>query len=98
MFHLTVSLIVAASTFIEQAQPRPSDNTVSGVVLDPTGAVLPRARVEMKGPPSGSNQSTVTDDTGTFRLDRVSPGRYDILVTFEGFRPTTAHITLRARP
>ena len=28
-------------------------------------------------------QSTVANETGTFRIDRVPPGRYDIRVTFD---------------
>jgi hypothetical protein len=74
-----------------------SVTTVTGTVNDATGAVLPDAQVELKGAPGEPARSTATDATGAFRFDRVPQGRYDIIVTFEGFRPTTVHLTVGAR-
>src|SRR5262249_13623034 len=33
-----------------------------------------------------------------FRIEHVPPGRYDLLVTFEGFQPTTTRLNVGTRP
>jgi hypothetical protein len=42
-------------------------------------------------------QSTVADESGTFRIEGVAPGRYDVLAIFDGFEPTTVHVTVGNR-
>jgi hypothetical protein len=98
MLPLLVSLIVAtAVSGSEQAFPRASASPVSGVVVDPTGAVLPHAQVELRSASADQGQTTLTDDVGMFRFDRVPSGRYDITVSFEGFQSTTVRVTVGAR-
>jgi hypothetical protein len=87
-------LIVGATTGAAQGR---SSTAVSGVAADPSGAVLPGAQVELKTAQGTTAQTTTTDQTGTFRFEQVSPGRYDVLVTFEGFQPTTARLTVGSR-
>jgi len=76
---------------------RPSGIQVSGVVVDQTGAVLQNAQVELKNAAGAPVQSTATDQAGNFRLASIPSGRYDLLVTFEGFQPTTVRVTVGAR-
>jgi hypothetical protein len=73
-----------------QAQPPPG-STLTGVVVDPTSAVLPNGQVDLKTG-SGVSGHMTTDTSGTFRFDRVPRGSYDVLVTFEGFQPTTREV------
>ena len=84
---------------LEAAMPaqRVSVVAVTGTVQDSTGAVLPNAQVELKSAAGVTVQSTTTDRAGTFRLESVPPGRYDLQVTFEGFETTTVHITVANR-
>ena len=70
---------------------------VAGVVTDPTGAVLPSAHVEVKTA-TGVVAQTTTDSAGAFRVDRLPRGPYDVVVTFEGFQPTTVRVVISARP
>ena len=79
------------------AQQRPPATTVTGVIVDVTGAVLPNAQVDLTSTAGLTVQSTVADETGTFRFDRVTPGRYDIRSVFDGFEPTLVHITVGNR-
>jgi hypothetical protein len=72
---LALSLIVILVTAMTAAaQPRPPGTPVTGVVVDVTGAVLPNAQIELKTVAGTTVQSTVADESGTFRLDRVPPG------------------------
>src|ERR1035437_482561 len=80
------------------AQPRQAGLTVTGVAVDATGSVLPHAEVVLTTAGTTTTvATTTTDGAGTFRLASVPPGRYDVHVTFEGFQPTLARVTVGTR-
>jgi Carboxypeptidase regulatory-like domain len=79
------------------AQQRTNAQTVSGVVVDVTGTVLPNAEVVLGSASGATVQTTTTDATGTSRFDGVAPGRYEARVAFEGCRPTTVRVTVGTR-
>src|SRR5437016_8218698 len=92
----TLALIAAGFEVSLEAQ-RQTGQVVSGVAVDATGAVLPKAQVVLVTPANAPVQVTATDATGVFRFDAVPPGRYEIHVTFEGFQPTTVKLTVGQR-
>src|SRR3984893_5089327 len=79
------------------AAQRPPDLAIAGVVVDTTGGALPRAAVQLTDAAGAPVQSLVTDTIGAFRFERGPPGRYDIRVMSDGFRPTTVRITVGTR-
>lgn len=79
------------------AQQRPPAAVVTGVIVDITGAVLPNAQVDLASAAGLTVQSTLADESGTFRFDRVAPGRYDIRAVFDGFEPTMVHVLVANR-
>jgi len=89
-----IALVCAGSPVHAQRAVQP----ITGVVVDTTGAVLPNAQVDLQTPAGEKVESTLADASGNFRLDPVPPGRYQIVVSFEGFRPTTARVTVGGRP
>src|SRR5262245_51106701 len=68
------------------ANAQTSRGTVTGTVLDPTGAVIAGARVTLTGVETGVRLSTNSNDAGVYRLDAVDPGTYDLTVSLPGFR------------
>ncbi len=96
VFFLLVTVAFFAMGGPAEAQ-RPAGLPVTGVVVDATGGVLPNAQVELKNGNGMPIASTVTDSVGAFRLDLVPSGRYDVRVTFEGFKPTTVRVTVGNR-
>ena len=72
-------------------------SAISGVVVDPSNGILTNAPVELRSASGALLQSTATDANGTFRFDRVAPGRYQIRATSQGFAPTTVTVTADAR-
>lgn len=59
---------------------------VAGTVSDPTGAVVPNARVELLNPSTNIALTQTTDPVGQYVFPSVAPGTYTITVTRQGFR------------
>jgi hypothetical protein len=60
--------------------------TITGDVRDPAGAVIPNAKVRIVNQQSGAAQSTISNDTGSFRAASLSPGDYRVEVEVTGFQ------------
>jgi hypothetical protein len=96
-FALLLSVVIAITVVARTSAQPATGQPMTGVVVDQSGAVLQSAQVELRTAAGAVIASTQTDAAGAFRFDRVAPGRFEVLVTFEGFRPTTARITVGAR-
>ena len=60
--------------------------SITGVVADDTGAVLPGATVVVSSPALIEGSRTVfTDGVGQYRVIALRPGRYDVTVSLDGF-------------
>jgi hypothetical protein len=62
-----------------------NSGSINGSVVDPTGAVVPKATVEIRNPVSGLDRSTTTDSAGKFAFTNVPFNPYHLTVTAEGF-------------
>ncbi len=96
------TLVAMLAVFVAQppaaeAQRAPTTQPVTGVAIDPTGAVLPNAEVVLTTTTGSIVQRTTTDAAGNFRFDGVQPGRYEVHVAFEGFQPSTSRVTVGGR-
>ena len=61
--------------------------TITGVVKDASGAVLPGVTVEAASPALIEKVRTaVTDGTGQYRIVDLRPGTYSVTFTLTGFR------------
>jgi hypothetical protein len=67
------------------AQSTGNSGSISGSVVDPTGAVVPKATVEIHNPVSGYDRSTVTDAAGKFAFTNIPFNNYHLTVRAEGF-------------
>jgi hypothetical protein len=65
-------------------------------VLDPTGAVVLKARVEIQNPVSGFDRSTTTDSSGKFEFTNIPFNPYHLTVTAEGFAIYLQDVELRS--
>jgi outer membrane cobalamin receptor len=59
--------------------------TIQGTVTDPAGQAVADAPVWLQAS-TGTVQDTRTNSSGEFRFDQVAVGRYQIVVTRQGFR------------
>ena len=72
----------AASLHAQQA-------TITGRVVDPSGAAVPGATVSVANADTGIKNLVTTDGEGLYTVPLLPPGRYSITVEIAGFRPQT---------
>ena len=66
------------------AQSGGSSTSVTGTVVDPTGAVVPNATVEIHNPVSGFERTATTDSAGKFTIPNIPFNPYHLTVTGPG--------------
>src|SRR5579862_9622585 len=107
---ISVSLVVGillATFFLNRLNAQTTTSGgLTGVVTDPSHALVPDAGVEIKDNAKGTSQSTKTDREGVYRFFFLAPERYTLTVEHAGFRkesrmanvllgpPVTVNVTL----
>src|SRR6202451_1397035 len=59
---------------------------ISGTVTDPSGAVVPGAKVNLKNKNSGETQKTTSNASGVYSFSLLKPGPYSVTISQSGFR------------
>ena len=70
--------------------------SLNGTVLDPSGAVVANATVEIHNPVSHFDRSTMTDSAGRFSFPNVPFNPYHLSVTGAGFTSYAQDVELRS--
>jgi uncharacterized membrane protein len=78
------------------AQSGGSSTSVTGTVVDQTGAVVPNATVEIHNPVSAFQRTTSTDSAGKFAISNVPFNPYHVSVTAQGFNAFAQDIDVRS--
>jgi hypothetical protein len=74
--------------FMPSANAQTVYGSIAGTVEDPTGAIIPNAKVEAHNQQTGTVFNGVSTSAGVFRFTQVPIGSYDITVTAQGFKAT----------
>ncbi|MBI3679169.1 MAG: TonB-dependent receptor [Acidobacteria bacterium] len=80
MLLFSLLLAAAASLFGQTA-------TLRGLVSDPTGAVIPRAKVSVTSLEKGWTRTVETDEAGSYVFTQLAPEHYNVTVESAGFVP-----------
>jgi len=78
------------------AQSGGSSTSIVGTVVDPTGAVVPGATVEIHNPVSAFDRTTATDGSGKFAIPNVPFNPYHLTVAAKGFSSYTQDVDVRS--
>lgn len=81
---LTMGLLLSGP--LAQRGAAQESSNLTGVVSDPSSATIPKAAVTLTNESTQSKRTAVTDDTGTYRIEGVLVGTYDLQVEGTGFR------------
>jgi Carboxypeptidase regulatory-like domain/TonB-dependent Receptor Plug Domain len=80
-----VLAVVVLAFAVAGAQSVGNSGSVNGRILDPTGAVVPGAKVEIRNPVSGFDRSTISDSGGNFAFTNIPFNNYHLTVVAAGF-------------
>lgn len=85
----TWAALVAIAAFVcagVSLQAQNTTGTISGIVTDSTGAVIPGAQVSIHSSLTGFTRDTVCDGAGAYKISLVPVGAYSIVATKAGFQ------------
>jgi hypothetical protein len=82
---LAVFAILLATASALPALSQSATGSIEGIVLDSSGAVLPGVTVTAVHRDTGASRSTVTDESGLFRLPLLPVGTYEVTAELGGF-------------
>jgi hypothetical protein len=71
------------------------NSSLSGVVSDSNGAVVPGASLKIQNEDTTAARAVVSNDRGEYQVVQVPPGKYQITVEKPGFRIETSEVVLQ---
>jgi hypothetical protein len=77
------------------AQTTISSGSIVGVVTDPSGAVLPGAKVTITNVATGQTIEVTTNSAGAYNSGTLQPGNYKVDVATRGFSTVSQTVTVR---
>lgn len=74
----------------------PLPGSISGTVVDQSGAVVTGAHVKLTGDDQSLNQEILSGTNGEFSFANITPGGFHLTVSYPGFAPQTSSGTLHS--
>jgi len=85
MFAVALALGFTLTTLQQPVYCQETTGGLQGTVKDPSGAVVPRAKVIVTGTSLVGSKELVTDSSGYYRFSNLPPGSYTLTVKADGF-------------
>jgi hypothetical protein len=90
------SFVALFTCLFASAAAGQATSSITGVVQDSAGGVIPGAAVVVNSP-NGTKFNTVTNSAGAFNVPALQPGTYSVTVTLQGFK-TAVVADVRIQP
>src|SRR5271168_2380327 len=89
----SIALAFSAAVSI---QAQSTSGTIRGTVLDPSGAAIPAAMVEIQNPVSKFDQHTQADAQGNFQFSNIPFNNYHVTASIAGFQASEQDVSVRS--
>jgi Carboxypeptidase regulatory-like domain len=86
---LVISSICSPRLLVAQSL---TTGSIAGVVSDQSGAVVPDAKIALRGSAQGDTRDRTTGKDGGYRFDLLNPGSYVVTVTATGFESSNRSV------
>lgn len=83
-------VLIVIHCLTSQLNAQQSFATLSGIITDQTGAVVPDVRVTVAQKATTIERETMTDGEGRYVLANLAPGQYDVKIQAAGFETKTS--------
>jgi hypothetical protein len=94
MSKVLIALILLATVLCVAAWAQAPTGTISGVVTDESGAVIPNANVTIHNKATGVERTSTTGADGSFSAPALASGVYEVRVEMKGFRTVLREATV----
>ena len=81
-----IFLFLSSLSIVEPGRTQGIFATLTGVVTDPAGGVIPNAKITLRDASSGSSRDTISNGDGYYSFASVPVGTYNLTVEVQGFR------------
>src|SRR5262249_39689622 len=82
LFRTALIVLLASAAAFGQT----TTGTVSGVIRDGTGAIVPDAKITATNAQIGTARETTTDSQGPYSIPNLGPGQYNVRAERTGFQ------------
>ena len=96
LFFTLFSGFVLSLALATPATAQGTSGSVSGIVTDSTGAIVPGATVVIINPVSGYTRTARTDSNGQYRFFNVPFNPYRVTINDSGFQPSSVSIDVNS--
>ena len=93
----SILFVVLFSAVFSALYAQSNSGLVSGVVTDPSGAVVPGATVSIQNPVSQYSRTATTDKAGHFQFPNVPFNPYHLTVVMTGFGSVVQDVDVHLR-
>src|ERR1035438_10018401 len=93
---IAVAMFCLALGVISASAQTTGNSSLSGVVADPSGAVVPGGTIEIRNPVSQFDRSTTTDSAGRFSFPNIPFNPYHLSVKVAGFAAYSQDVDVRS--
>jgi hypothetical protein len=83
---LVCLLSCAFAAFVQTCRAQTFSASIAGVVTDPSGSVVPGAKVHLRNMNTNDVRDVASTAAGSYRFDNLLPGTYTITVEAAGFQ------------
>lgn len=88
LFLLAATLLISCTVAVIPARAQSiTTGDITGIVTDPSGAVVPNASVQLKNTDTGAAQQRTTNTQGVYRFQLLGPGNYTVTASAQVFKP-----------
>ncbi|MBK8809754.1 MAG: TonB-dependent receptor [Acidobacteria bacterium] len=92
---LAVAFSLLLSVVSVFAQSQGSTGSITGIVSDSTGAVVPNATVTLTSQGTNQTQTTTTSGDGIYKFVLLQPGKYSVKTTASSFADQTLDVEVQ---
>src|SRR3954452_7495938 len=82
-------MLLLTATFHVALSAQETTGTITGVVTDESGGVLPGVTVTVTNTGTGLTRTIVTNETGSYSASLLPVGGYDVVFELQGFQTVT---------
>src|SRR5205823_2712700 len=84
-FLLSIAVLFSAA-LVQSGFAQTFSASIAGVVTDPSGSVVPGAKIHLRNMATNDTRDAVSTSVGTYKFDNLLPGTYEITTEAAGFK------------